>query len=73
VLKQLPSAEFSQFIETGSTLSDVSQCGSGVDGLKLSRQFLQGEVSRTIDALGIGIVLMDNPVKRIKQFFLQIH
>jgi hypothetical protein len=44
-----------------------------VDGLRFGRQFLQGRVSRTVDALRIGIVFMDDPVKRIKQFLLQIH
>jgi hypothetical protein len=71
--KQLPSTEFSQFIETGSTLSDVNQYGGVVDGLRFGRQFQQGEVSRTVDALGIGVVLMHNSVEGIKQFFLQIH
>jgi hypothetical protein len=33
----LPSAKFFQLIETGSTLSDVSQCGRGVDGFGLGR------------------------------------
>jgi hypothetical protein len=65
MLKQLPT-EFSHFIETGSTLSDVNQYGGGADGLRFGGQFLQGEVSRTVDALGIGIVLMHNPVERIK-------
>jgi hypothetical protein len=62
---RLPSAKFSQFIETGSTLADVGQCRSR-DGLRFGRQRLQGEVSRTTDASGIGIVLMHNPVKCIK-------
>ena len=44
-----------------------------MDGLRFGRQLLQGGVSGTVDALGIGIVFMDNPVKRIKQFLLQIH
>jgi hypothetical protein len=33
MLKQLPT-EFSQFIETGSTPSDVKQYGGRVDGLR---------------------------------------
>jgi hypothetical protein len=69
----LSSAEFSQFIETGSTPSDVNQYGGVVDGPRFGRQFLQGGASRTVDALRIGIVFMHNPVKRIKQFLLQIH
>jgi len=73
VLMSPPPAEFSQLIETGSTLSDVNQYGSGMDGFRFGRQFLQGEVSRTVDALGIGIVLMHDPVERIKEFVLQIH
>ena len=44
-----------------------------MDGLRFGRQFLQGGVSRTVDALRIGIVFVHNPVKRIKQFLLQIH
>ena len=44
-----------------------------MDGLRFGRQFLQGGVSRTVDALRIGIVLVHNPVKRIKQFLLRIH
>ena len=71
--KQLPSTEFSQFIETGSTLSYVSQRGREVDGLRFGRQLPKGRVSRTVDAPGIGIVLMHNPVERIKKPFLQIH
>jgi hypothetical protein len=71
--KQLPSTEFSQFIETGSALSDVSQRGRGVDGLRFRRQLPKGGVSRTVDSLGIGIVLMHNPVEGIKQLALQIH
>ena len=73
MLIRLPSAEFSQFVETGSTLSDVNEYGGVVEGLRFDRQFLQGGVSRTVDALRIGIVFMHNPVKRIKQFLLQIH
>lgn len=69
---RLPSAKFSQFIETESTLTDVSQCRSR-DGRRLGRQLLQGEASRTIDALGIGIVLMHDPVECIKELVLQIH
>lgn len=63
---RLPSAKFSQFIETGSTLADVSQCRSRMAGRRLGRQLLQGEASRTIDALGIGIVVMHHPVEGIK-------
>jgi hypothetical protein len=66
MLMSPPPAELSQFIETGSTLSDVNQYGGVVDGLRFGRQFLQGEVSRAVDAPGIGIVLMHNPVERIK-------
>ena len=58
-------AEFFQFIETWSTLADVSQCRSR-DGIRLGRQLLQGEASRTTDASGIGIFLMHNPGKGIK-------
>jgi hypothetical protein len=73
MLKQLLSAEFSQFIETGSTLSDVNKYGGVMDSLRFGGQFLQDGVSRTVDALWIGIVFMHNPVKCIKQFLLQIH
>ena len=71
--KRLLSAEFSQFIETGSTLFDVNEYAGVVDGLRLGCQFLQGGASRTVDALRIGIVFMHDLVKRIKQFLLQIH
>jgi hypothetical protein len=73
MLKRLLSPEFSQFIETGSTLSEVNEYGGVVEGLRFSRRFPQGGVSRTADARGIEIVFMHKPVKRTQQFFLQIH
>ena len=63
---RLSSAKFSQFIETESTLADVSQCRSRMGGLRLGHQFLHGEASRTIYALGIAIVVMHDPFECIK-------
>ena len=37
VLMVVPSVEFFQLIETGSTLSDVAQCESGMNGLRYGR------------------------------------
>ena len=63
---RLPAAEFFQFVETGSTLAEVSQCRSRMDGLRLGSQFLEDGVTRTVDPMRVGIVLMRNPVECIK-------
>ena len=66
MLRGLPSAEFFQFIETGSTLSDVSQCRSRIDGLRFSSQLPEDGVARTVDPMWVGIVLMHNFVEGMK-------
>jgi hypothetical protein len=37
------------------------------------REFQQGLISWTVDALRIGEIIVDDPCKRFKQFFLRTH
>lgn len=67
------AAQFLQLIKTGSAPPDVRQYGGDLTILRLLREFQQDFCSRTIDALRIGEAFMDNPFKRIYEFFFRIH
>jgi len=60
-----PSVEFFQFIDAGCTPANVGQYGRRPRTWR-GRQFLEGGGSGTVDALGIGMIPMHNPVEDIQ-------
>ena len=72
-LNSLFLPQFFQFIETGSALSYVREQLSELNVRRLSGESQQDFSSRTGDALRIGEVCVHDPVKRVEQFFFQIH
>jgi hypothetical protein len=67
------SSQFSQCIKTGSTLSDVSENGSGLTVFRLFREFQQDVVPWTVDALRIGKIFMHDLVICVEQFVFGVH
>ncbi len=61
-----PPAEFSQFIKTGRTLSDVVQYRGGMISLRRGGKFFKGGASGTVDASRVGIIFMHNPIEGIQ-------
>jgi len=67
------SSQFSQCIKTGSTLSDVSENGSGLTVFRLFREFQQDVVPWTVDALRIGKIFMHDLVICVEQFVFGVY
>jgi len=59
-------AQFFQLVEAGSALSDVGQKVPQLNVRGPFRKLQQRLVPRTVDALRIGKVFMDDPFKRFK-------
>jgi len=62
----LTVTKFFQLVETGGTLSDVSQCRGRMGGLRFGCQFPEDGVPRAVDSLRVGIVLMHNRLEGIE-------
>ena len=54
-------------------MSDMVKKALLTNGSRFFREFCQDLLSWTPDALRVGEVLMDDPFKRVKQFFLRSH
>jgi hypothetical protein len=65
--------QFFQLIKAGSALSDVGKQGGELRVRGPLRKFQQDIVPWTGDALRIGKVFMDYPVKCVEQLFFRIH
>ena len=65
------SSQSPQFIETGSTISEVAQKGFRLEALRFERQSAKGRFSRTIGPVMVGAVLVYDPVEGIDQLLLE--
>jgi HEPN domain-containing protein len=62
-----------QLIKARSAPSNVTEQAGELSVRGLLRELEQDFAPRTVDALRIGKVIMHHPVKRVEQFFFQIH
>jgi hypothetical protein len=56
----------SQFIEAGRTLANVRQYGRRLSSNRFHRQFPGGGSAGTVGAMGVGMILVHNPVEGIE-------